>query len=497
MKQQIQQNQEKILQGYDREIPPDQIQQQQNINDEKSQKEEIPNEYNDIMQQQNSQNHGKSTPYDVKMNNFINQQNYHNSNEQPKIEYQKDIYKTNNDNNNLMNKENKVPQGQISEQEYKDYLLSQQKDKEKEKEDENMEIYQNMLKEQQKEKEKSENNPEKEQYLQYLLSKQNQSENQIMENPQYQEIYEKKPEIKENIIPQRDMMNQYNNQPINSFDDYYKQKGMNIPESQQQPQLSNQEINENKYQNFQNYPKEAQIQNQFLPQDQGFDEQAYLMYQKQKQMQEMQEMEERERAKQILERQQMEKMNINNLNNINEFSPQNEYYPQISPYNIPERKSEYNSAKMEYLQNKQKNMLSKDNIFSVSEIPKPPPKYNDQPLTNKDRLRIQREYAQFLDAQINAKLMKNSKTKNNGLGNIQSSGYEVGGPNPYQQLRDKHNKLKDIPQDPYSTKNYNISNNSYLTSNPITNPVNSYKFVVRRRVSSGRLQNSGSNVVGN
>ena len=151
---------------------------------------------------------------------------------------------------------------------------------------------------------------------------------------------------------------------------------------------------------------------------------------------------------------------------------------------------------MEYLQNKQKNMLSKDNIFSVSEIPKPPPKYNDQPLTNKDRLRIQREYAQFLDAQINAKLMKNSKNKNNGLGNIQSSGYEVGGPNPYQQLRDKHNKLKDIPQDPYSTKNYNISNNSYLTSNPITNPVNSYKFVDRRRVSSGRLQNNGSNVIG-
>ena len=34
---------------------------------------------------------------------------------------------------------------------------------------------------------------------------------------------------------------------------------------------------------------------------------------------------------------------------------------------------------MEYLQNKQKNMLSKDNIFSVSEIPKPPPKYNDHP----------------------------------------------------------------------------------------------------------------------
>ena len=93
-----------------------------------------------------------------------------------------------------------------------------------------------------------------------------------MENPQYQEIYEKKPEIKENIIPQRDMMNQYNSYFINSFDDYKRQKGMNIPESQLQPQLSNQEINGNKNQNFQNYPKEAQIQNQFSPQEQGFDE---------------------------------------------------------------------------------------------------------------------------------------------------------------------------------------------------------------------------------
>ena len=111
----------------------EQIHQQQNINDEKNQKEEIPNEYNDIIQQQNSENHERSTPYNVKMNNFINQQNYHNSNEQTKIEYQKDIYNNNNDNNSLINKDNKVPQGQISEQEYKNYLLSQKKIKKKKK----------------------------------------------------------------------------------------------------------------------------------------------------------------------------------------------------------------------------------------------------------------------------------------------------------------------------------------------------------------------------
>ena len=50
-----------------------------------------------------------------------------------------------------------------------------------------------------------------------------------------------------------------------------------------------------------------------------------------------------------------------------------------------------------------------------------------------------------------------------------------------------------MPQDPYSVKNYNISsNNSYLSGNPITNHVNSYKFVDKRRIPSGRLQNSGS-----
>ena len=130
----------------------------------------------------------------------------------------------------------------------------------------------------------------------------------------------------------------------------------------------------------------------------------------------------------------------------------------------------------------------KRNIFSVSEEPNPQPKYNNEPLTNADRLRIQREYAQFLDSQINAKNMRENKNKNNGLNMVQSSGYEVEGPNPYEQMRNKHSKLRYIPQDPYSVKNYNISsNNSYLSSNPITNPVNSYKFVDKRRIPSGRL----------
>ena len=227
---------------------------------------------------------------------------------------------------------------------------------------------------------------------------------------------------------------------------------------------------------------------------------------------------EKERARQILQRQQEENINQQQIQNQNDYYPQsynnsNNYPYYNQNYQESAKMSEFNSAKMEYLKNKQKNLSTKDNIFSTSEIPKPQPKYSNEPLTNADRLRIQREYAQFLDSQINAKNIKsvkfdipkktntknikNGKNKNDGLNMVQSSGYEVEGPNPYQEIRNRRSKLRDIPQDPYSVKNYNISSKSYLSSNPITNPVNSYKFVDKRRVPSGRLQNSGSNVVGN
>ena len=410
--------------------------------------------------------------------------------------------------------ENVINNEKNNEQDYRQYLLSNQDNLSKEKEEENMEIYQNMLKEKEREREQNEMNQEKEKelYRQYLLEQQRQNQNQIREqeinpnkinenqNQQYQEMNE----IRENEIPQNELnnLNNKDNKPINSFEDYYRQKNKNIPENQSE--MKNQQIENNyendNYQPHQNYPP---TENQDIyPQSQEpiSKEQAYMMYQQQQRRQEMEQME-RERARQILELQQKENINQQQPSqnqNLNDYYPPN-YNTNSSPYSNPNyqesnKMSEFNSAKMEYLKNRQKNLLTKDNIFSVSEIKKPPPKYNNDPLTNADRLRIQREYAQFLDAQINAKNIK--KNKNNGLNMVQSSGYEVEGPNPYQQMRNKHSKLRDIPQDPYSVKNYNISNNSYLTSNPITNPVNSYKFVDKRRVPSGRLQNSGSNIVG-
>ena len=524
-----QQKEQEELQRQQQEIPPEykemymrqhMMQQQQERQKEeampnnyqneeqnkKTQQEEIYNDY-DMMQQQSTEKHGKSTPNNVKVNNFIeNQQNYYNESinqkKTPKIEYVKDIYNQNKEKEKEKEKENKnqIHPEKQTEQDYKDLIIDQQQkdqEKEKEKEDENMEIYQNMLRE--KEKEQLEKNQENERklYEQYLLNQQNPKEqniNQIMEdqNKIYPYQYQERESKRDNNIAPQEIPNKYNIKPPKSFEEYYNLKGMNnIPE--QLHGVNSQNINEEKYRNYPpSYPNE--MENYYPQKGQGFNDQDYLMYQQQRTMSEM---EERERARQIIERQQMEKMRMNDMN-------PNEYYSQEYPpiqYNpsydnkMLEKINEFKSSKMEYLQNKQKNLLSKDNIFAPAEIKKPPPKYNNEPLTNADRLRIQREYAQFLDEQINAKSMKN-KERNNGLGQIQETGYEVGGPNPYQQLRDKHNKLKDIPQDPYSVKNYNISSNSYLTSNPITNPVNSYKFVDRRRVSSGRFQNNGSNIIG-
>ena len=471
-------------------------------NQEKSQSnqqiplEEIPPEYREMYQREKEREKEQRTPYQNQIegiNTYIPREK-----------------------NNLIDKE------RISEDDYRQYLLSKQEIDNKEKEEENMEIYQNMLKEKEREQNEINQEREKELYRQYLFEQQRQNpdnnksreedlnQNQINENQNqpYQDIKNiREEEIPKEIINERNNINKNDNKPINSFDEYYKQKNMNNPEieseikNQPQNQLENKYENEN-YPPYSQYPPENDQNPNIYPQTEEpiSEEQAYMMYQQEQKRKELGKMEmEKERARQILERQQKERLIQEQSQNPNDYYQQN--YNNLTPYNKnnnqePAKLSEFNSAKIEYLKNRQKNLLTKDNIFSVSETPKPQPKYNNEPLTNADRLRIQREYAQFLDSQINAKNIRENRNKNNGLNLVQSSGYEAEGPNPYEQMRNKHSKLRDIPQDPYSVKNYNISSNSYLASNPITNPVNSYKFVDKRRVPSGRLQNSGSNIVG-
>ena len=119
------------------------------------------------------------------------------------------------------------------------------------------------------------------------------------------------------------------------------------------------------------------------------------------------------------------------------------------------------------------------------------------------KIEKQREYAKILEGQINSKniyyetmrnLSKNSEPERD-IYNYGNNNLLFGGMNPYTKIKERNNKLNDIPKDPYSNKNFNInSNKSYLSSNPIINPGNNYNFNERIR-SSERLQNNGNNII--
>jgi len=156
------------------------------------------------------------------------------------------------------------------------------------------------------------------------------------------------------------------------------------------------------------------------------------------------------------------------------------------------------TSNREYILNKRKNMTSYEDIYKGKE-------YQVNPSNNIDKNRKfekQKEYAKILEGQINSKnlyyetirnLSKNSEPERDRF--KYDNNLLFGGMNPYMKIKERNNKLSDIPKDPYSNKNYNInSNNSYLSSNPIINPGNSYHNNDRIR-SSERLQNNGNIII--
>lgn len=276
--------------------------------------------------------------------------------------------------------------------------------------------------------------------------------------PEYQEEMMKYQLQKEKEMQQ----NTGKEKPIDTFDEYYRQKGI----------LSNSQDN-------------------IIPsqKEELTNEEQYLLYLQQQQMKEME----------------------NNPQLNNESNQKQSYHK--APEKIesndyrPTSQNQYNrnfnqlmDTRAEYLQNKQKNNTSYDNVFRIKQ-PQLPPKKENEPTSKYGKEQIKREYARFLEGQINAKKVYEDTMKNLSKGsepviNVnRNDNFLYGGFNPYQQIREKKSKLNDIPQDPYSSKKYNIDGNSYLSSNPITNP-NSYQFSGgKRRTPSGRLQNSGNNVI--
>ena len=179
----------------------------------------------------------------------------------------------------------------------------------------------------------------------------------------------------------------------------------------------------------------------------------------------------------------------------NTYNPPNPPKPQINnnyPYHI------LDTSNTEYYLNKRKNMTSYEDIYKGKEYT-----INQNIKSDKEKkLEKQKEYARILEGQINSKniyyeTMRNLSKNSEPERDIYNFGNNLlfGGMNPYTKIKQRNNKLSDIPKDPYSNKNFNInSNNSYLSSNPIVNPGNNYQFNERIR-SSERLQNNGNNII--
>ena len=258
---------------------------------------------------------------------------------------------------------------------------------------------------------------ERERYMQYLMSKTN--ENKEQNEPGVNNNNTNYPPQEPNIPPNSEY---YRNREKEYYDNYQKEPiqynnyiADNINQLQRQ-----RELEERNYQEEQEQPK-------------------YLSYQEQ--------MERIKRQEQFFEQEKLKEQN----KNIN-ISPNDKDENDTKNKTIKEIISQYN-------ENKRKNLNSEDHIFHVKQVPPTPPKYSDEPLSSKEKKDIQREYAKYLDWQINEKNARNAKTPfyqkyNPILDSDNSDARQYGEkPNPYQQMREKNNQKGDIPVNPYSKYN--------------------------------------------
>ena len=294
---------------------------------------------------------------------------------------------------------------------------------------------------------------EREKYRQFLLNKANEikDQNAPEENLNY----------KNNILNKEQEQNYPNERN-------YNQQMMDYQQGKLQNDNYYQNINQNSERDYYNNGNEPIQYNNFMPKND---------YQNQYQREREEQESNGQEPHFLTYQQQMERIKRQEQE---QDLPQND---KIS--NNPNENYANKNAKEiinEFNENKRKNMYSEDHIFHVRQTPQAPPKYNDEPLTDKEKRQIQRDYAKFLDWQINEKNKRNSKTpfnqkynpildNNNVIDNKFDEGH-----NPYQQMREKNNAMNDIPPNPYSNKNYDINSKSNLGSNPITNPSNNYNF---------------------
>ena len=295
---------------------------------------------------------------------------------------------------------------------------------------------------------------ERDKYMQFLLNKTKENQEQKEQKLNYNEFINKQQNYpnENNINYKEEMRNYYDaaDDKMQNNNYYQNQEKEYYDNNQKMPLQYNNYIAQNAYQNQNQFTneREREIQAQNYQEEQ---EPKFLSY--------------KEQIERIKSQEQRQNQDLENEQNNN--IPLNEN--NINNKNIKEIISEYNK-------NRAKNSSTEDNIFKVNQVPQAPPKYNDEPLSSKERKQIQRDYAKYLEWQINEKNERNSKTpsyqKYNPIldnNNMNNNKYEEGD-NPYQQIREKYSPKNDIPPNPYSNKNYDINSKSNLGYNPISQP---------------------------
>jgi hypothetical protein len=176
------------------------------------------------------------------------------------------------------------------------------------------------------------------------------------------------------------------------------------------------------------------------------------------------------------ERFKREDITYNNIENNQKIS-----YHKV-PAKIPsepkiknDNKIQYNilDSRNEYWQNKQKNMISFDDIFKGKKYPKVQYKEKNENDPKYGKAEKQREYAKFLEGQINAKRIYEETIRNLSKNS-----------EPERERYINRNLMIFGGMNPYTNINRNKTSNS------------EYHQYINRRQQSERFQNNGSNIIG-
>ena len=348
---------------------------------------------------------------------------------------------------------------------------------------------------------------------------------QIEENnnyPIYNQDYNKMPEYynkEQNIRNEQEMLyedNRYQKRNINdneyipeNIEDNRYEYNQNIDNKKEDMQNN---IYNNNIDNYNNEENEEQIQfnnninfkeNQQMSQNNK--EQLFDKYNQNINQNELKEME-RAKYMQFLKEQSEKKYDINNqeqnyfnknietndnnnsnnqYNDLKEYENENELpIPEKEPHKeylsyqeqiqriknqkeMNEKKdfpSTNNQRVLNYNMNNIKKESVNDNIFRKEQTPKIEPKYNDEPLTEKEKKEIiKNEYGKYLEWQINEKNKKAKtpyyqKNYNPILDDNEQN-------NNYEKFRQDENIMKNIPVEPYRNKrnDYGYFGNNYYT----------------------------------